>query len=211
MNKKEQRVMKFGELTIPYELIYSNRTSYAINISVEKGVIVRVPFKMSESFLKEMLKQKQQWIILKYKVAMEQRKKREHSPYSEKEKFALINRYKKAAKEYIPKRVFYYVKKMHWDESQINRETNAPFTSITIREQKTRWGSCSTSGTLSFNWRLMLAPPKVLDYVVVHELCHFKYMNHSKEFWELVEQVYPDYKSCRAWLKEFGVKLFSEF
>ena len=81
------------------------------------------------------------------------------------------------------------------------------YATISIRDQKTRWGSCSSKGNLSFSWRLILAPPKVLDYVVVHELCHRKEMNHSPRFWVLVESMIPDYKTHRKWLKENGEKL----
>ncbi len=77
-------------------------------------------------------------------------------------------------------------------------------TRVCVRAQKTRWGSCSSTGTLSFNWKLYLAPPEILDYVVVHELCHLSEMNHSKRFWALVESILPDYKSCEKWLKENG-------
>ena len=79
---------------------------------------------------------------------------------------------------------------------------------IAIREQKTRWGSCSGKGNLNFNWRLIFAPPEVLDYVVVHELAHRKEMNHSKNFYAIVESVMPDYKKWKKWLKENGESLF---
>jgi predicted metal-dependent hydrolase len=74
--------------------------------------------------------------------------------------------------------------------------------SLTIRNQKSRWGSCSTRGTLSFNWRLIMAPPEVLDYVVVHELAHMMEHNHSKAFWALVAKYCPDYLAHRNWLKQ---------
>ena len=74
--------------------------------------------------------------------------------------------------------------------------------SISIRSQRTRWGSCSTRGTLSFNWRLIMAPPEVLDYVVVHELAHMKQKNHSKAFWAVVGQYCPHYLKYRLWLKQ---------
>ena len=75
---------------------------------------------------------------------------------------------------------------------------------ITIRNQKTRWGSCSSKGNLNFNCLLMLTPSEVLDYVIVHELCHRKEMNHSKAFWTEVEKVIPDYREHVKWLKEEG-------
>ena len=80
---------------------------------------------------------------------------------------------------------------------------------ITIRSQRTRWGSCSGKGNLNFNCLLMLAPEQVRDYVVVHELCHRREMNHSARFWSLVEQLLPDYKISRKWLKDHGDALIA--
>lgn len=73
---------------------------------------------------------------------------------------------------------------------------------IAIKEQKTRWGSCSSKGNLNFNWKLILMPQRIQDYVVVHELAHRKQMNHSAAFWKEVEKVLPDYMECRQWLRE---------
>ena len=95
--------------------------------------------------------------------------------------------------EVIPKRVKYFAPIV-----------GVTYGRITIRNQKTRWGSCSAKGNLNFNCLLMLTPPKVLDYVVIHELCHRKEMNHSKSFWAEVEKVMPDYKEAVRWLKEEG-------
>jgi hypothetical protein len=78
---------------------------------------------------------------------------------------------------------------------------------IQIRDQRTRWGSCSPSGTLSFNWRLVLAPFEVLDYVVVHEVCHLREANHSRRFWRLVESRRPEWREQREWLTEHGPEL----
>jgi hypothetical protein len=83
------------------------------------------------------------------------------------------------------------------------------FARIRIAGQRTRWGSCSSRGTLSFNWRLALAPPEVLDYVVVHELCHLREANHSPRFWALVDAARPDWRVQRAWLREFGAELLA--
>ena len=80
---------------------------------------------------------------------------------------------------------------------------------IAIRDQRTRWGSCSPRGTLSFNWRLVLAPAEVLEYVVVHELCHLREANHSRHFWALVERARPTFVEERAWLTRHGWELLA--
>ncbi|MCM1044516.1 MAG: M48 family metallopeptidase [Candidatus Gastranaerophilales bacterium] len=111
----------------------------------------------------------------------------------------LDRRYRNFARQSITKRVVFY-----------HALTGGDYTSITIRDQKTRWGSCSSKGTLSFNYRLIYAPSKVMDYVVVHELCHLTHMNHSKNFWAMVERIMPDYRAQKAWLKEHGQELTVE-
>jgi predicted metal-dependent hydrolase len=80
---------------------------------------------------------------------------------------------------------------------------------IRIGGQRTLWGSCSPRGTLSFNWRLVLAPPEVLDYVVVHELCHLRVPNHSPRFWELVGRHRPRWREQREWLRDHGQELMA--
>ena len=81
------------------------------------------------------------------------------------------------------------------------------YTTLTIRNQRTRWGSCSTTGAMSFNWRLLLAPEPVLDYVVWHEACHLRVMDHSSRFWSLVRQHCPGYEDHRRWLRRHGTTL----
>ncbi len=90
----------------------------------------------------------------------------------------------------------------HW-----NVHYGYTWTRVAIKEQKTRWGSCSRRGALNFNWRLMLAPLPVLDYVVIHELCHLKEPNHGPRFWALVARTCPDHRECRDWLRQHGHEL----
>jgi predicted metal-dependent hydrolase len=75
---------------------------------------------------------------------------------------------------------------------------------VTVRNQRSRWGSCSRHGTISLNWRLLQAPPSVLDYIILHELAHLKEMNHSRRFWREVERLCPDFTQAERWLKEHG-------
>ncbi len=102
------------------------------------------------------------------------------------------------AKKVIPERAAFYAKQM-----------GVSYNRITIRHQKTRWGSCSELGNLNFNCLLMLAPTEVLDYVIVHELCHLKEMNHSGSFWREVGRAMPGYRNPQKWLKENGPALMA--
>lgn len=84
---------------------------------------------------------------------------------------------------------------------------NRPFNRITLRDTRSRWGSCSAEGNLMFSWRLVMAPPIVLDYVAAHEVAHLAEMNHSAAFWDVVQTLMPDYQNHRNWLNEYGAKL----
>jgi hypothetical protein len=184
-----------NEQTIPYEIIRSKRKTYGINIAAGGKVTVRIPLRGSERFAVSLAEEKKDWILANVKkMQMIEPKpaQKEKTPYERR----LEAPYRQAAKEYISKRAAYYAKQL-----------DVTYGSITIRDQKTRWGSCSSKGNLSFNWRLILAPPKVLDYVVIHELCHLKEMNHSQKFWAWVESIMPDYPIYRKWLKENGNSL----
>jgi predicted metal-dependent hydrolase len=82
-----------------------------------------------------------------------------------------------------------------------------PYSALNIRAQRTRWASCSASGHMSFNWRLLLAPERVLEYVVWHEVCHLQILDHSPRFWALVERHWPSYREERRWLSQHGATL----
>ena len=181
---------------LPYTLVRSKRKSCSISIDQDGQITVRVPLRISEKEISHLLIDKRLWIITRYLEVQEHKKSRPVSDLTDAQRTALEKRYIAAAKEYFPKRVAYF-----------NELTGGSYNRITVRDQKTRWGSCSARGTLSFNWRLMLAPPTIADYVIVHELCHLTYMNHSTAFWKKVESVYPDYRTARKWLKEHGHEL----
>ena len=181
---------------LPYTLIRSNRRSFSISISPDGQITVRVPMRATQKEISHLLIEKRIWIVTKYLEVQEKQRNRPVSELTDTQRLALEKRYIAAAKEYFPKRAAHF-----------QQFTGGSYDRITIRDQKTRWGSCSARGTLSFNWRLMLAPPAILDYVVVHELCHLTHMNHSAAFWQKVESVYPDYRTARKWLKDHGQEL----
>jgi hypothetical protein len=104
--------------------------------------------------------------------------------------------YKKKAFELIFERVLYFASIFSLKYNQIK-----------ISKASKRWGSCSSKKNLNFNWRLIMAPTPIIDYVVIHELSHLVEQNHSKKFWRLVEQIMPDYKEHKKWLRDNGTQL----
>ncbi|MCM1173787.1 MAG: M48 family metallopeptidase [Blautia sp.] len=184
------------EYELPLTVIKSKRRTFGISIDENGEILFRVPLRTAEREIMQMAEEKSHWIITHYLEIRAKKNSRPVSGLSAVQRTALENRYKEAARSYIPQRVAYY-----------HDMTGGVYRRVSIRDQKTRWGSCSSKGTLSFNWRLMLAPPAVLDYVVVHELCHLTHMDHSAAFWQAVEAVCPDYRALRKWLKEHGSEL----
>ena len=176
-------------------VIRSNRKTVAIQVNSDLSVTVRAPRSASEKDIEEILKKKEAWISKHIEKIKEAKERFEAEPTEKLTREKVIALAEEALKV-IPERVEYFAKVI-----------GVTYGKITIRNQKTRWGSCSSKGNLNFNCLLMLAPPEVLDYVVVHELCHRKQMNHSKAFWAEVEKVCPDYKAAKKWLKEEGSQL----
>lgn len=171
----------------------------AIQVNSDLSVTVRAPRSASEKDIEEILKKKEAWISKHIEKIKKTKERLEAEPTEKLTREKVIALAEEALKV-IPARVEYFA-----------RVIGVTYGKITIRNQKTRWGSCSSKGNLNFNCLLMLAPPEVLDYVVVHELCHRKQMNHSKAFWSEVEKVLPDYKEARKWLKEEGSQMITLF
>lgn len=109
---------------------------------------------------------------------------------------ALVRWYKQQAEHYLSSKT-----------AEIGRALNLEPHSTAIKTYKARWGSCGIKGDIQLNWKLILAPPDIIDYVIIHELCHIKHHNHSANFWQLVEHHCPKFKACRLWLKDNGYRL----
>ncbi len=183
---------------IDYTIVRSKRRSIGFEVRPGGKITVRIPMRASVNTVKEIIEDKKDWL---YEMYLKQKDKIDTNSLREAERndprtAYLEKKYRQAAKRYIYERVEYYIEMI-----------GGHYSSIRIGDQKTRWGSCSNNGTLSFSWRLMLAPPRILDYVVIHEICHLTYMDHSKNFWDLVSVYDPDYKEHRKWLKENGDSL----
>lgn len=179
------------------KIIRSNRKTLAIQINPDLSVTVRAPIYAPQRDIERILREKEGWIQKHIEKIREQEAKRKETQGESVEREYLTNEEIKKladkALQHIPKRVSYFAKQI-----------GVTYGKIIIRNQKTRWGSCSSKGNLNFNCLLMLTPPEVIDYVVVHELCHRKEMNHSGAFWAEVEKILPDYKEQVKWLKENG-------
>lgn len=185
--------MKIGEYNV--EVRRSKRKSAAIKITADMQIVVFVPLYVSDNEIERMVISKSKWIdehMLKVQSTIDERSK------LEKITFEQIKELADQAVEYIPKRVKYYAEK-----------ENFVYNKITIKNLVSRWGSCSTKGNLNFNCLLMLTPDYVIDYIVVHELCHLREMNHSEKFWTEVEKIMPDYQRAELWLKQNGGNLIS--
>lgn len=186
--------MKIGEYNV--EVRRSKRKSAAIKITADMQIVVFVPLYVSDNEIERMVISKSKWIdehMLKVQSRVDERSKLEKITFEQVKELA------DQAVEYIPKRVKYYAEK-----------ENFVYNKITIKNLVSRWGSCSTKGNLNFNCLLMLTPDYVIDYIVVHELCHLREMNHSEKFWAEVEKIMPDYQRAVLWLKQNGGNLISQ-
>lgn len=171
------------------EVIRSSRKTLGAQIKNGR-IIVRAPKYATEKDINLFLQKNRKWFEKHIASANELEKEKESvRRLSEEEIKNLYDR----AKKIIPERVAYYAPIV-----------GVKYGKITVRMQKTRWGSCSAKGNLNFNCLLMLTPPEVTDSVVVHELCHIKEMNHSKRFYSEVTRVFPSYFEQKKWLRKNG-------
>lgn len=178
---------------IPVQIVRSRRKTISLEIKKDCRVVLRVPNRMPKRDIVRFLNEKQSWLEENY-AKMVQRNKCEWRPRQ-----STIYR--------TVKFMSLQSRRLRWCQSawRIMLPDGCDlWTHYDPSSENPVGGSCSSNGNLNFNCLLMLAPPEVLDYVVVHELCHRKYMNHSKQFWAEVAKVMPDYKKCERWLKEEG-------
>jgi len=210
------------------ELVRSRRKTIALIVHTDGRLVVRAPLRASQKLIDEFVASKSDWIE---KTRQSQQARRETIPqhhFAEGELFWYLGQqyplkivksqhmalqfqpgfslalkavphgkawfegwYRAQARIYISQRVGFFAQRY-----------NLRYQKIRISSARTRWGSCSACGTLSFTWRLIMAPPEIIDYVILHELAHTVQHNHSPQFWALVESMLPDYAVKRKWLKQ---------
>lgn len=184
-----------GEAKLQFQILRSDRKKIAIQILPNGEVLVRAPYHVPQTMIDALVREQSEWILRSQKRMRMQNAVREQLPPLSQQD---IQRLADQALKVIPKRVAFFAERL-----------GVTYQKITIRNQRGRWGSCSAEGNLNFNCLLMLAPPSVLDYVIVHELCHRKELNHSTAFWNEVQAVLPNYKNEYRWLKENGGDLIA--
>ena len=180
-------------ISVPVQLIRSGRKTIGVKVDQKGVATAQAPYLAKEADILAFLSQHADRIeqyVQRSRIAAEQAEDAGRFSAAELEHMA------QQAVQVIPQRVAYYA-----------RLLGVTYGRITIRNQKSRWGSCSSKGNLNFNCLLMAAPAEVLDSVVAHELCHRKHMDHSKAFYAELYKLFPDYDRCSRWLKEQGVVL----
>ena len=179
-----------GEIRI--SVIRSARKSLGLEVRDANTVLARIPARVSDRELKTFVENHRSWILEKTAVMTEREENRKSTPAPPPELLSKTDRMKIQLK--IGKRVRHYCEIM-----------GVTVGYVTVKNQKTRWGSCSAKGNVNFNYQLAFLPEELLDYVVIHELAHRRHMDHSRAFWAEVEKYCPDYLERREQLKEYSL------
>ncbi len=213
------------------DLIRSKRRTIALEITEDARLVVRAPCLVPRAMIDHFLREKHHWVQKKKAEMMERLQSKTMRTYGNDDEFLLFGEqipltidyasngkllldngrfilsarelgnpekafetwYRETAREYLMERTVNFA-----------RTHGFRFAKFRLSSAKKRWGSCSSKGTISLSWRLIMAPPHVIDYVIVHELAHLKHFNHSSRFWSLVESILPNYSAARKWLKQEG-------
>ena len=178
--------MRKSEELISYEVVRSRRKTSAIEVKRDGSVVVRCPMWAQDGDIMDFVERHREWILQHRSKVLERAGRR--PVYTE----AQVREFRQHARWMLAQKTWQWAQKMQ-----------VTYGKLTIRQQATRWGSCSAKGNLNFNWKLVLVPEELADYVVVHELAHRKEMNHSPRFWKLVEEQLPDYRERRKRLREY--------
>ncbi len=184
-----QKNIKLGNATVPYQLRRSRRSRrLRVSINCDSAIVVSAPPWLPNYFIERFLQRKAEWIIAKLNY------------FKRFDAIHILPRGRKAFEEYRAQaRVI-----VHTKIAEFNSVYQFTFNRVSIKNSRTRWGSCSQKGNLNFSYRLALVPERLAEYVVAHELSHLSEMNHSKKFWKVVAQTIPDYKLRIKELRSFA-------
>lgn len=214
------------EITIE-KIIYTRRKSIALHITENATLVIRAPYFTTQHTIKDVVKRHYKWIIRKRNEILIFNSYKPLIKFIKGEKYLYLGEYFELetidtqSNELVFKRKFFLSKHLLFDArkifiewyikkakeiipqrlSELALKNNFKYRRVKITRAVKRWGSCSNNGNLNFSWRLVMAPPNVIDYVIIHELVHLEIKNHSKEFWTRVEFLMPEYKHQQEWLR----------
>ncbi|WP_195263068.1 SprT family zinc-dependent metalloprotease [Clostridium sp. 1001275B_160808_H3] len=225
-----KRKVIFNNQAIEYLLIFKKKKNISIKIENSGEIKVFAPSGIDNNYIDDLIIKKGDWIL----KSLDKIKKKDYIDnkviFQGKYYNLIINKSdennifkdninitinsKDLSREYINELLISWYKKLSIDivgkrVMDISNNIYIKPSKIIIKNQKSLWGSCNSKREIRLNWRLVLMPQFVMDYIIIHELCHIKQMNHSKEFWKLVESYYPNYKESKDWLKENGAMLMN--
>jgi predicted metal-dependent hydrolase len=184
-----KKPISFKDMELPYTLRISKRARrLRLAVYCDGSVVVTAPIWFGESLIERFISEKAEWVLNKL-AFFKQHQTRVITRGTKAEYF----KYKETTRQLVKERLEYF-----------NGFYNFCFNAVNIKNQKTRWGSCSRKGNLNFNYKLALLPPHVADYIIVHELCHLAEFNHSRKFWNLVVETIPEHKKIRKELLGFS-------
>ncbi len=182
-NKKQakKQTIKLNDQIIDYTLKTSPRARYMrLTIDQTGSLTVTKPWGLSQRRIEKFIRQKASWVLSRLQA-------RQNQPsYLQRYSHQHYLQHREQARRLIQQKT-----------NQLNANYNFQYQRISVRNQKTRWGSCSAKGNLNFNYRILFLPDRLVDYIIVHELCHLQEMNHSQRFWNLVATVIPEYKEVK--------------
>ena len=183
-----KREILLGGKKVSYTIRVSNRARYMrLTVGITEGLIVTIPSRWHERFIEGFLRQKSSWILRQLEKVSKMEGK-------------IIIKHSKREYEANKQKVLSLITTRLQFFNSLYKHT---YHRVSVRNQTSLWGSCTRSGNLQFNYKLMYLPPRSIDYVIVHELCHLKEHNHSERFWRLVARMIPDYKAIRKSLHQY--------
>ncbi len=216
------------------KIIRSRRKTYSLEVTHQGELLVRVPWFMTDRQIEKIVLDKSEWIVQKMELVRRRQAEAPLHTFKEGDQFPFLgenyplitksgqksalsltdhtfvldNRYGQSAGR-IFESWFRKQARIHFSAriSELAPRLKVQPRVLRISSARTRWGSCSTSGTISLSWRLIMAPPHIIDYVIIHELIHLRHPNHSAQFWAAVEAHYPNHKAAKLWLKTNGARL----
>jgi len=193
MKTSENRELNYNNQKINYRLRFSKRARLMrLAIYGDGSLVVTKPRRLNEAYVEHFLKQKINWIIDKIGNASKIK-----NPNLGRDNQQHFLAHKAEALNLIQKKIV-----------ELNKNYNFKYNRVCVRNQISRWGSCSKKGNLNFNYKLLFLEPAVADYIIIHELCHLKEFNHSVNFWKLVEKGAPDYRRFRAELRNIRLSFY---